>query len=83
MLCGVGHLHNEHAKGAANVCKQEFFDALARYCACGARLAALDANLALFEVIPALSARGLESTWLTQMKIAGHGAVHYDTLGIW
>jgi hypothetical protein len=51
-------LHNDTAK-TNGIARAAFCNALGDACAGGARLVALNANMAMFGVVPAMAARGV------------------------
>ncbi|MCP4241710.1 MAG: hypothetical protein GY772_14215 [bacterium] len=81
-LC-VGHLHNKTARKDNNN-RQQFFDALAMYCASGTRIVGLDANMATWGVTQQLADRGVEATLVAcHWELSPENEPLFDTLGIW
>ena len=89
----VGHLHNELAKKTKAVEMVQFWNKLAHLCAGGGRgegrLIGMDANMAMFGVIPEMAKRGVGLTLLCHhMELADpestkNHTLKWDTLGLW
>ena len=85
VICG--HLHNVTARrnGPSRIA---FFAKLAEFCAGGARLLALDANMAMFRVVPSLKEAGIGTHLVAHhMELSnpakGSQEPLFDTLGVW
>ena len=89
----VGHLHNELAKKTKAEKLRRFWDKLADLCAGGGggegRLIGMDANMAMFGVLPEMAERGVGLTLLCHhMELADperteDPSLKWDTLGLW
>ena len=82
VMVTVGHIHNDTAK-TKGVARTRFFDELAECCAGGTRLVGLDANMALFAVVPELFDRGVDATLIAHHQEFGiDGKLLHDSMGI-
>ena len=68
----VGHLHNELAKVPKSPHLKDFWDRLAHLCVGGGRVIGMDANMAVFGVMPELAKRGVGLTLLAHHMEVKH-----------